>query len=128
MDAPGWSRCASSMLPALEKSSPFFTEPPQPARPLLTLAWILCQKVPGEQTWGTGFSQVSWLTSSHLGRVGAQSVCASYHLSHLCPPACFPLGWRWVILDRMSVHFLHGGDKLLHTGCQMALEAQIQLP
>lgn len=130
MDAPRWSGSAflCYLLWRNHSLSLHRTSLPSQAFSLTTLLlfWILRQQaLAGRQD--TGFSEVSQLTSSHPGRVAVHSLRAFYHFGCLCHPACFPLGWWWVILNRMSIRFLCRGDKLLHVACQMALEAQIQL-
>lgn len=70
MDAPGWSGSASlcSLLWRNRSLSLHRTAPPSQAFSLTTLLlfWILHQQaLVGRQY--TGFSELSWLTSSHLG-------------------------------------------------------------
>lgn len=129
MDAPGWSGSASlcSLLWRYRSLSFHRTAPPSQASSLTTLLlfWILHQQaLVGRQD--TGFSELSWLTSSHLGRVGVHALCAFYNFGCLCHPACFIRGWWWVVLNRMPICFLHRQERLLHMGCQLCLEAQIE--
>lgn len=118
-----YASCFGEIVPCL------FTEPLYPARPPLSPHCSCFGSYISKHWWAdrTQASELSWLTSSHLGRVGVHALCAFYHFGCLCHPACFPLGWWWVVLSRMPISFLHRRDKLLHMGCQVALEAQIQL-
>lgn len=130
MDAPGWSGSASlcSLLWRNRSLSLHRTAPPSQASSLTTLLlfWILHQQaLVGRQD--TGFSELSWLTSSHLGRVGVHALCAFYHFGCLFHPACFPLGWWRVVLNRMPICFLHRRDRSLHVACQLSPEAQTEL-
>lgn len=131
MDAPGWSGSGPlcSLLWRNHSLSLHRNAPASQASSLTTLLlfWILHQQaLVGRQD--TGFSELSWLTSSHLGRVGVHALCAFYHFGCLCHPACFPLGWWWVVLNRMSIRFLHRRDRLLQLGCQLSLEARLSSP
>lgn len=126
MDAPGWSGSASlcSLLWRNRSLSFHRAAPPSQASSLTTLLlfWILHQQaLVGKQD--AGFSELSWVTSSHLGRVGVHALCAFYNFGCLCHPACFIPGWWWVVLNRMPIYFLHRQDKLLHMGCRLFLEA-----
>lgn len=127
MDAPGWSRSAS-LCSLLWRNHPLSSQS-HPSQPGPFSHWLgsyvrMCWRADTEHR------RLSGVLTHHQSpwQSGVQSVCASYHFSHLRQPACFPLGWRWVVLNRMAIHFLHRGDKLLHMSCQMALEAQTQLP
>lgn len=131
MDAPGWSGSGplSSLLWRNHSLSLHRNAPASQASSLTTLLlfWILHQQaLVGRQD--TGFSELSWLTSSHLGRVGVHALCAFYHFGCLCHPACFPLGWWWVVLNRIPIRSLHRRDRLLHLSSQLSLEARLSSP
>lgn len=105
----------------------FFTEPLCPARPSLSPHCSCFGKYVSKR-WRADRTQAPLrCLSSHRGRVAVQSLRAFFHFGCLFCPVCFPLGWWWVILNRMSIRFLCRRDKLLHVACQMALEAQNQL-
>lgn len=114
--------CSGEIIPCL------FREPLHPARPPLTtwlLVWLLHQQaVVGRQD--TGFSELSWLTISHLGRAGVDALCAFYYFDCCCHPAFFLLAW-WCILSRMPICFLPRQDRLCHMSCPLATEAHIEL-
>lgn len=76
MDAPGWSGSASlcSLLWGNHSPSLHSTAPPSQASCLSTLLlFCLLPQQAGVGRQDTGFSELSWLTSSHLGRVGVDA-------------------------------------------------------